>query len=797
MLFADTTTIDTLRVRGASENSPVLRLALSSMLNNADLKPKGVSPSTILIVRSLSDPLPGHLKPQQGVMRVDIDWERAVQDSLLSIYHQAARPVNGYIPSDADAVLFADEGEMLACLALDMSTGEALGRWWWKVVMRSFPSQSSDGLADLLFSRAIYVPAALHHLADWGKAGSVVSSLSPEQAMAVISAMSREFDTVDFSSDIVLATKEIDVRGIVRPGSEIIKPDGEEKLTVVPSIYEHPGIQPSTTPWQRWLLSVPHSLEKERVLLLGLGLSLFHEPAMVRTSDFLRELHNWWIHHEVPSAGETYLHERILSPSSEFKAKDNDVPSAGETYLHERILSPSSEVKTKDNDVPSAGEMDLHERILSPSSEVKTKDNDVPSAGETYLHERILSPSSEVKTKDNDVPSAGETYLHERILSPSSEVKAKDNETPTSSLKHLSPDIDLKRTDADIKEKDTDDTATQFNVESTGSVPQTTEEENIDKDDFTYKDKTRSILNEVSGSGFIDGNQPDGMEGSLIIKSLISKETTDTQSFKIYEVSEEGVDTQLGGVLYLINLMRQLDLPACFERLTDQVGAWSVLEVLGRGLLGKNNKHLAQDPLWEVLALLNGHDPGKLPGETFHGINVFRLPTGWVKYIAGEDSSFYWATDGERLRLWSEICLMADYPVDTSSPEEQLRNELRTYSDNTGSTGLISRPFDQAPIENITGILVEGLNPHLMGWLTRVIPFIRSWLIRALYPGGVEEPDLKKMLLLRRGRLYVTSTHMDLVMSMNDISLPVRMAGLDSDPGWLADFGRVVRFHFE
>jgi hypothetical protein len=35
------------------------------------------------------------------------------------------------------------------------------------------------------------------------------------------------------------------------------------------------------------------------------------------------------------------------------------------------------------------------------------------------------------------------------------------------------------------------------------------------------------------------------------------------------------------------------------------------------------------------------------------------------------------------------------------------------------------------------------------------------------------------------------------VMSLNDISLPVRLAGLDCDPGWLPDFGRVVKFHFE
>jgi len=36
----------------------------------------------------------------------------------------------------------------------------------------------------------------------------------------------------------------------------------------------------------------------------------------------------------------------------------------------------------------------------------------------------------------------------------------------------------------------------------------------------------------------------------------------------------------------------------------------------------------------------------------------------------------------------------------------------------------------------------------------------------------------------------------DVFMSLNDISLPLRMAGLDRNPGWLPEFGRFMLLHF-
>src|SRR5262249_40163249 len=101
--------IGTLRVVGAGDNTPALRLSLRNLLETADLRPAGVSPAAVLIVRRMVDPLPGHIAPYRRPARVESEWERAAQDAVYSLYRHAARPVHGVLPSSAEAVFFADE----------------------------------------------------------------------------------------------------------------------------------------------------------------------------------------------------------------------------------------------------------------------------------------------------------------------------------------------------------------------------------------------------------------------------------------------------------------------------------------------------------------------------------------------------------------------------------------------------------------------------------------------------------------------------------------------------------------
>jgi hypothetical protein len=47
------------------------------------------------------------------------------------------------------------------------------------------------------------------------------------------------------------------------------------------------------------------------------------------------------------------------------------------------------------------------------------------------------------------------------------------------------------------------------------------------------------------------------------------------------------------------------------------------------------------------------------------------------------------------------------------------------------------------------------------------------------------------------GVLHLSAMHVDWTAPLDAVSLPVRLAGLDRDPGWVPAFGRVVLFHFD
>ena len=51
-------------------------------------------------------------------------------------------------------------------------------------------------------------------------------------------------------------------------------------------------------------------------------------------------------------------------------------------------------------------------------------------------------------------------------------------------------------------------------------------------------------------------------------------------------------------------------------------------------------------------------------------------------------------------------------------------------------------------------------------------------------------------LVLRRGRLVATRTHLDVIFDHQQVDLRIRRAGLDIDPGWVPWLARVIRYHY-
>ena len=94
--------------------------------------------------------------------------------------------------------------------------------------------------------------------------------------------------------------------------------------------------------------------------------------------------------------------------------------------------------------------------------------------------------------------------------------------------------------------------------------------------------------------------------------------------------------------------------------------------------------------------------------------------------------------------------------------------------------------------EPVAGPLVGAVASGTRRWLRSVTPVVRRRLAAEL---GVDPAGAAAVLRVP-GLVHHSRTHVDVVMDLEAISLPVRLAGLDRDPGWVPRLGRVVAFVF-
>lgn len=195
------------------------------------------------------------------------------------------------------------------------------------------------------------------------------------------------------------------------------------------------------------------------------------------------------------------------------------------------------------------------------------------------------------------------------------------------------------------------------------------------------------------------------------------------------------------GVFFLVNVLRSMG----FFRALDEhfgvepaVGGWAWVELVARALLGPDAGGLADDPLWRVLAELDGREPDVLPGGGFVAPRTEALPERWIDLFRGAP------------------------PAPESSP-----------------------PLGMRP------------SAALRRFLDVVIPVIRARIEAALAAaGGDADERLETALLRRMGTVAATRTHVDVHLELDQATLPVRLAGLDANPGWVPELARVVTFYF-
>ncbi len=132
--------IQRLHARIESGAQPVAaRLALHSLgAELADVLPTALAPQALLMLRRVHLTLPAAALRQWPDAALRQQLRDAGRRHLDDAAAQARRPALEWVGDEAAAVLFADEAELLACLARDAlrGGGERLAHWWWRDLLQ-------------------------------------------------------------------------------------------------------------------------------------------------------------------------------------------------------------------------------------------------------------------------------------------------------------------------------------------------------------------------------------------------------------------------------------------------------------------------------------------------------------------------------------------------------------------------------------------------------------------------------------------------------------------------------------
>jgi hypothetical protein len=268
-------------------------------------------------------------------------------------------------------------------------------------------------------------------------------------------------------------------------------------------------------------------------------------------------------------------------------------------------------------------------------------------------------------------------------------------------------------------------------------------------------------------------------------------------------LATEGVPTRLGGVFYLIHALDCLHLPAAFERgwrLDSSAGAWGTLDLIARALLGATWP--ARDPVWDAFAHLAGWNPSRdaRAGGRYRSTlaasaadPAWPAPATWPAELRDPLDRILWSTAGSRVWLWSAAGYVLTHRRARGEHATAARRACRLLEAAGGARAtLVWRPQRQIPWMP-PAALSAGCPARLGRWAAAAAPAVLRRLRLAIGSEGCRRGDWLRI----PARLYVTTSHVDVVFALRDIDLRVRRGGLDRDPGWKPAYGRVVSFHFE
>lgn len=243
----------------------------------------------------------------------------------------------------------------------------------------------------------------------------------------------------------------------------------------------------------------------------------------------------------------------------------------------------------------------------------------------------------------------------------------------------------------------------------------------------------------------------------------------------IEELPEMIIETNFGGVFYLLNLALYLKLYRDFTEAGEaeiDLNLWDFVALLGLKFTGEKIKN---DAVWQLLKRLAGRKADKDLGKDFDSPDEWRILAEWLKTFQTNEKWIF-ATDGKRLVVRHPAAFSVIDVRLRNDLESQLKDELKIYRKDLSE--IIEGEFVDFP-DTFWGNLTE---------------YIERRLRQAL--NLQTRKQITEILFECRATAMVTPTHLDVTFRLADLPFAVRLCGLDRDAGWIPAAGKFVKFHF-
>lgn len=273
------TTIGRLRLVAATADPNALRMRGGTVLGTLDLQPPSMPEQAILCIRKLHDPLPGGLDLRSPSSPRPAEWEAAMRSAVAGSMRRAVRPALGPVPADAEAVLFADRSELLACAAHDALRGALAVHWWWTHLLGG--ERSAAAVVREWTRAPAYVPAAVEFLAAKGEIAEFTRTLPAGEAVRLLEGVLRAHALPALAFHIVKA---------LTASAEAETTSVQEQPSTPPALSR----PPAPTPWRSIVPDFTTAmLTVEQQCFIAVALVLRRAPALARSERFAEEVVAW------------------------------------------------------------------------------------------------------------------------------------------------------------------------------------------------------------------------------------------------------------------------------------------------------------------------------------------------------------------------------------------------------------------------------------------------------------------------------------------------------------------------